>query len=108
MDFENLKQVMLEISEELSTASKQKLQSNGSVRTGKLLKSIKPQAKVTELKAGIEMVEYGKFVENGTKYQQSKPFIEPSLDMLNERFKDQIQQALALDIQMQLAPIINK
>jgi HK97 gp10 family phage protein len=106
--FPNTSKVLDTFSEQLAELSQNKLQSNGSVRTGTLLKSIKPITSIAEMKIGVEMVTYGKFVELGTKYFSAKPFIAPSITQLKDDMKDDIEKAYAEDLETIITPMFKQ
>ena len=110
-DFPTTIRTISKVLNDISYQMKQQLRENRSVRTGNLLKSITPQVTPVQdgVKAGITMLEYGKFVNYGTRFQRPKPFIENSIKAVMEAIgMEDIEEAYAIDLENMITPLFKQ
>jgi hypothetical protein len=104
-------QTIDKVLQSISYQMKQQIRENGSVRSGTLLNSVTPISSPIPqgVKAGIEMIYYGKFVNDGTVKMRPKPFIENSIKAVMETIgMEDIEEAYGTDLENNITPLFKQ
>lgn len=107
MKISNLKQTMHQFGRETVDVIKKDIRYKNAIRTGKLLGSITYQ--LYERGGNIEvdffMVEYGKFVDEGTIYIKARNFFKENIQKQYKKWEKDISDAFDKDIDEELKNI---
>ena len=96
----NLDKLLSEMGQETVNIMVQKIVDGGHVRTGRLRDSI--DFTQTPGKIIFEMVNYGIFIDKGTRYIQADPFFDETINEEVKSFISRIEQAYKLDVELEV------
>lgn len=107
MKINNLKKTMHQFGRETVDVIKKDIRYKNAIRTGKLLGSITYQ--LYERSGNIEvdffMVDYGKFVDEGTRYIKAREFFKENINKQFKKWEKEISDAVSKDIDDELKNI---
>lgn len=100
MNTPNVDKILPLMGDEITEAIKSAIKRKGAYKTGTLYNSIASTVKpiTTGEEINVKMVEYGRYVNDGTKYIKARKFIELGLEQTKEEVFEQIAIAAAQDI----------
>ena len=100
METNKVNTILPSISDELTDAIKAEIKSVGAYKTGKLYNSIASTVKpiTTGEEISIKMIEYGRYVNDGTRYIKEREFIEKGIEKTKQDIFERIATAAAEDI----------
>jgi len=99
MKYNNLKKILKNYGDETVRIIKDDIRYKKLIRTGKLLGSISYKIVNKSGGIGIEffMIDYGKFVDEGTIYIKAQNFFKENINKQYKKWEVQIKDAVALD-----------
>jgi len=107
MKITNLKKTMHQFGRETVDVIKKDIRYKNAIKTGKLLGSITYQ--LYERSGNIEvdffMVDYGKYVDEGTQYIKARHFFKENIDKQYKKWQQEISDAVSKDIDEELKNI---
>lgn len=94
------KEILTRFSEEWKQTTKENYKQTGRIKSGNLLRSIDTK-EYDRPKDGIslEMLYYGKFLDEGTKHIRPTPFILPSFNQVMEQYNETIGEDYAQQVE---------
>jgi hypothetical protein len=107
MKISNLKKTMHQFGRETVDVIKKDIRYKNAIKTGKLLGSIEYQLKERSGNVEVDffMVEYGKYVDEGTIYIKARNFFKENIDKQYKKWEKEISDAVSKDIDEELKNI---
>jgi hypothetical protein len=108
MRLDNLRREMDRFGRETVEIIKRDIRYKNAIQTGRLLGSI--SYKLYERNDTIEidffMIDYGKYVDEGTRYIKARNFFKENINQQYEKWKDDFAQALSKDAEEEIRNIL--
>jgi hypothetical protein len=108
MRLDNLRREMDRFGRETVEIIKRDIRYKNAIQTGRLLGSI--SYKLYERNDTIEidffMIDYGKYVDEGTRYIKARNFFKENINQQYEKWKDDFAQALSKDAEEEIKNIL--
>lgn len=110
MKYDNLKKALRDYGNDTVKVIKEDIRYKKLIRTGKLLGSISYKLVKKSDGFGVEflMVEYGKFVDEGTIYIKAQKFFKDNIQKQYKKWETQIKDAVALDFKIDFQKTFQK
>ena len=108
MRLDNLRREMDRFGRETVEIIKQDIRYKNAIQTGKLLGSIsyKLYERSNTIEIDFFMIDYGKYVDEGTKYIKARNFFKENIDKQYKKWEDDFKEALAKDAIQEIENIL--